>query len=310
LNDGGAIVQRFFTSASLLVLVSVGAASELGRQTPTQAPDVVAQAVDAADRDRPEVAVTMLQRAIAKDPNDVRAHAEYVRIKTFYLARYDAVRGEYDRLMAREPDNPVYPMALALGTPGAVPARKRAEWYQQVSGQTPESVWGHYAKAQLILSSDLQGAAKALRAAIDKDPATPEPYESLIGLLERSLKDVEGALAVGERMAAQPGLASRALPTLWRLRFARAGGSPSAKEELRSALEQASRTTDISTLNGIRRTYAQTLNDTDSANRIADRIRQIDPSWYPERGLVTMFAPSRAAPVSNDARRHPFHSRT
>ena len=253
--------------------------------------DIVAEAVDLADHEHVEDSLAMLQRAIASDPNAVTAHAAYIRIKTYYLARYDEVRAEYDALMVRHPDNAVYPISLALGTLGAVPARRHNEWYQRVSQLTPDSVWGRYAKAQLLLTSDPSSAAKDLEAAIDKDPSVAEPYETLLALLERSLKDVDRAIAVAEKMAAQRGTATTALPTLWRLRFLKAGGSATAKEELKSVLEKAARTNDVSVLTAVRQTYAQTLRDTDAANKISDRLRQVDPSWYPERGLVTIFVP-------------------
>jgi hypothetical protein len=74
-------------------------------------------------------------------------------------------------------------------------------------------VWGHYAKAQLILATDPHAAATALRAAIETAPSIAERYKSLLQVEERSLKDPDATLAVAELIAAQ-GLASEALRTL------------------------------------------------------------------------------------------------
>jgi peroxiredoxin len=50
-------------------------------------------------------------------------------------------------------------------------------------------------------------------------------------------------------------------------------------------------------LDAIRQTLDQALNDRGAANRVADRIRQVDPSWYPQRSVVTFFGPSNLSGV-------------
>jgi peroxiredoxin/tetratricopeptide (TPR) repeat protein len=265
-------------------------------------PDSIAEALDLADRDRVTEAIQLLKRSIGSDPANVRTHAAYIRIKTFYVGAYDDVRAEYDALLAREPNNPVYPMALVLGAPGAVPNRTRMDWYRRVSELTPDSAWGHYAKGQLAMASNPEQAEKELRAAIALEPSGADAYESLLSLEERTLKNLDGALEVARKMSLEPALADRARPSLWRLTYEQAGRSDEAKKALREELVKASASRELAVLDAVRITYAQVLEDNDTAKLMEKRLVQIDPEWYPQRGRVTFFGPSNLSGVSrNDA---------
>ena len=81
---------------------------------PREARELVKSATSLIEHDRIREALTALRKAIALAPNYVNAHAEYIRVKACFLNRYDEARAEYENLMTREPDNPVYPMALAI----------------------------------------------------------------------------------------------------------------------------------------------------------------------------------------------------
>jgi peroxiredoxin/tetratricopeptide (TPR) repeat protein len=264
--------------------------------------DGVAEALELADRGQVNEAIQLLNRSIAADPTNVRAHAAYVRIKTFYATVYDDVRTEYATLIAREPDNPVYLMALALGAPGAVPNRTQLEWYRRTSELAPDSVWGHYAKAQLALTAEPERAAKELRAAIALEPDSVEAYESLLSLEERILKNLDGALEVVTAMSSRPALADRARPLVWRLAYEKAARSDGAKRTLTDTLRKASTSSEIAVLDAVRVTYAEVLQDNDAAKQVENRIVQLDPAWYPARGRVTFFGTSNLSGVSrNDA---------
>jgi thiol-disulfide isomerase/thioredoxin len=101
-------------------------------------------------------------------------------------------------------------------------------------------------------------------------------------------------------MAATSEVAGRAMGPLWRLRFQKAGGTEAAKQGLRVTLEHASTTDDLAVLDAIRQQYANTLADPAAAGRIADRMRAIDPLWYPERGMATFFGPSNLSGVGRN----------
>ena len=163
-------------------------------------------------------------------------------------------------LTGEEPTNPVFPMALALGVPGAFTNRALNEWYRRVSELTPDSVWGHYARGATFHTDPSFGVIQ-LCCRADKASSMPEPYESLLLLEERSLKDVDVGIGVAEQMATQPAFASRALLWLWRLRFNKANQSDEARKDLRAVLEKASATSDISVLNAVRQTYGSVPND-------------------------------------------------
>jgi len=71
----------------------------------------VRQGIELRDHDQPAEALEIFRAAMAKDPRDVRAFAEYVRTKSYDLDQYDDVRFEFEERMRKEPDNWVYPMA-------------------------------------------------------------------------------------------------------------------------------------------------------------------------------------------------------
>jgi peroxiredoxin len=264
--------------------------------------DTISEALDLADREQINAAIQLLNRGIAADPANVRMHAAYIRIKTFYAKAYDQVRGEYDALLAREPDNPVYPMALVLGAPGAVPTRTRLGWYQRTSELTPNSAWGHYAKAQLAMTAEPERAEKELGAAIALEPDSLEAYESLLSLEERTLKNADAAFEVANAMSSRPALADRARPSVWRLAYERAGRSEEAKKALVEELQKASSSREIAVLDAIRVTYAGVLQDNGAAKLLEGRIAQLDPAWYAARGRVTFFGPANLSGVPrNDA---------
>jgi peroxiredoxin/tetratricopeptide (TPR) repeat protein len=258
---------------------------------PATPPDPAALALEMVDRDRVSEAVELLRQSIATDPTNVRAHAAYIRVMTFYRAAYDDVRAHYDALLAREPTNPVYPMALALGAPNGVTNRTLSGWYRQVANLAKDSFWGHYAKGQLLASTDPSGAEGELRAAISLEPASPEPYDSLIAIKEGA-KNLDGAIEVATAMSFQAALSDRAQPLLWRLAFEKAGKSDQARKALQRTLKTASASNNVRVLEAISRTYAQVLDDNDARAAIDNRILELDPTWYPSRGRVTFFGTS------------------
>src|SRR6266852_4824980 len=78
-------------------------------------------------------AVAVLRKTMAGYPDYLAAHAEYVKIRTFHQQDYDAVRREYDSLMARDPANPIYPLALSFGAQGLIPGRTRRQWLERIA---------------------------------------------------------------------------------------------------------------------------------------------------------------------------------
>lgn len=108
--------------------------------------DLVKRGADLAGRDRIDEAIATLKKAIAASPNFLEAHREYIRMKADFQGKVDDVKAEYEALMAKEPDNPVYPMALAM----AVRGRNEMAWYRRAVELAPEWSWGHYANSFVI----------------------------------------------------------------------------------------------------------------------------------------------------------------
>ncbi len=283
-----------FSLVLLLAPIAAGfdKGSELNAPPAAAVREQVKRAVELAGNDRAEEAVAELKKARAAAPNYLRAHAEYIRIKTYYLNRYDEVRAEYDALIAREPENPVLLMALATGQ-YVSPSKRRNIWYQKVAELAPDWAWGHYAKAQLLTGKDWAGAAAELSKAIEKDPDANEVYAHLLRIQEKRLENIDDALATAEKMAARPETRSQGMKERWRLRLAKAGATEEARTKLKeelAALTASSKELDV--LAGVHSTYLQVFTDVEGAKAVEAKIKQIDPLWFSERGLTTMFLPA------------------
>src|SRR5258708_6484302 len=178
---------------------------------------LVRRGIELRERDQAAKALECFRDAIAKEPRNLRAHAEYVRTKAYDLDSFDEVKAEYERLMRNEPDNPVYPMALATGQSRTPQEGKRA-WYESVARSAPDSAWGLYAKTELMAERDAASAAAAVARAVKLDPTLRGAWFTGIFLEEYKLHDLDGALAIAEKLASQadPELHAAGLYGVWR----------------------------------------------------------------------------------------------
>jgi thiol-disulfide isomerase/thioredoxin len=253
---------------------------------PAAAVKLVLQADDLAARDHVKDAIEGLRKAIATAPNYVNAHAKYIEIKGNSTGRFDELRAEYATLMAKEPNNPVYPMALGLGFPnyGSFQGSKDA-MFKKVVELAPDWSWSHYAKGYLL--TDKEVSARELLEYIAMDGTWRQAYYMLAYIQEKTLGRLDDAIATAAKMAARPELHAEGLKMLWRLRLGKLKGTPEAKAGLRRDLDEMVRSsTDIKVLAAARETYANLLNDDESRIATEKKIRRIDPTWYPERGQV------------------------
>jgi thiol-disulfide isomerase/thioredoxin/predicted Zn-dependent protease len=244
---------------------------------------LVSRGVELAEDDRVDEAVAVLKKALSLSPNYLRAHIEYRKIRENYLGQFDEVEAEYESLLKREPDNPVYLMALYYRSNGSF-GRGSLEKVAEIA---PEWAWGHYAKALLLSDMEPEKAVGELLKCIEEEPSASEAYYRLIGLQETKLKRIEDAIATAEKFAAQPDLRAKGLAVLWRLRLEKANESEDAKESLKKELQKlAYDSNDIKLLRSISMAYYNLLKDEESARLIEDKIHRIDPTWYPTRGEV------------------------
>jgi peroxiredoxin len=282
---------------TLLLTLSVSAQTNDGGRRfdaapPKAALDLVKRALDLAERDRVAEAIVNLKRAIAIAPSFLEAHRQYVRMKADFQGKIDEVTAEYESLMTKQPDNPVYPMALAL----VITRSRQIGWMKKVAQLAPEWSWGHYARAYAILgrtyinlgNETLDGKGDQIIGeffkAIEKDSTVAEFYASAI-FYQNALGRIDDALLTAEKMAAKPELRAAGLSQLWRLRQTKARGSEAARESLKGNLSELTRgSRDIKLLAAIREAYADLLKDTEKANAVELQIRQLSPGWYPERG--------------------------
>jgi len=259
---------------------------------PQAARDLLKRGTEFASQDRVEEAIANIKRAIAIAPNYLEAHRQYLRLKIEFQGKVDEARSEYESLMAREPTNPIYPIAMSQTLSGRMPTfpllTKAAEL-------APEWSWGHYAKSFVILGRDFdvmndkyegrgdQMLAEVLRA-IEQNGSVEIFYIRAIHIQER-LDRVDEAISTAEKMAAETSLQPRGLIELWRLRLVKAKSSDVAKENLRSELAKLSaESKGVLALAAIRKAYATLLKDPAAADVIEGKLKGIDPGWYAERG--------------------------
>jgi peroxiredoxin len=208
------------------------------------------------------------------------------------------VKTEYDALMAAEPENPVYPMALAIGTSVVVPQRITRSRYEKVAVLAPAWNWTHYAKAQLLAEKDPNAAAAELTVAIGTDPTMVEAYNKLISIQEKSLNELDEAIATAEKLSTQSEYHAIGMYALWRLRFARSNGSPEAKAKLKAELDNVLATSkDTELLTNARSAYKNILKDDDGVKKAEARLKKVDPDWFAGRDTELVMTPSNISGV-------------
>lgn len=284
------------TSRTLFVCLNVLVAMALAQNN-----GLVRRGIELREQDQPAKALECFREAIVKEPRNLRAYAEYVRTKAYDLERFDEVRSEYEGLMRKEPDNPVYPMALATGQFLTPPSGKRA-WYESVARSAPESAWGLYAKAELTAERDPASAVASLARAVELDPALRAAWLSSIFLRERRLQDVDGALGIAGKLAGQadPELRTSGLYEVWRLKLILAKDSPEAVAALREELKRLEAIErDVDILARVRSAWSLLLKDEAGAAEAEAAIRRVDPLWYPERGSNIYFANGNESGLPN-----------
>jgi len=268
-----------FGGAQGQVLIDKG--QSLNEQPPAVVLDLVARGIELTEGDRLDEAVAALKKAISLAPRYLRAHIEYRNVKGNYLGHLDDLKAEYESLIEKEPDNPVYLMAVYYLSNGSF----GRDSLEKVAEIAPEWAWGHYAKALLLLDKEPEGAVGELLQTIEKEPSATEAYYLLISLQETKLNRIDDAIATAEKFAGRAGLRAKGLPALWRLRLKKANQSEEAKERLRHELQKlANVSSDVEILRSIRSAYTELLKDRESARSVEEKIRRIDPEWYPMRG--------------------------
>jgi len=114
-----------------------------------------------------------------------------------------------------------------------------------------------------------------------------EAYSSLCWIQDKKVGWLDDAIATAEKMAARPEFHAEGLAMLWRLQFGKAGGAAEAKSNLKRELDElVASQTDIKILELARQAYSNLLHDEESARSSEEKIRRLDPTWYPDRGHV------------------------
>jgi tetratricopeptide (TPR) repeat protein len=278
----------FFASFLLLIasqrILAISNGEELNVPAAPAARELVERAVILAEIDKPQQALASLRRALSISPHYLRAHIEYINIKTNFLSRYDEVQQEYEVLLQRHPRNAVYLMALNYRSNGLV----GRDALQRVVELAPAWAWGHYAQALLLKETDPEKAVIELERCIASDGSAKEAYDVLIELQENRLRRIDDAIRTAERLASQKEIRpTLKFSQLWRLRLVKANYSDESRRALRVELSELTRrTNEVGLLEAIRSAYLNLLNDSVGAELVAARIRRLDRTWIPERGWI------------------------
>ena len=295
------MMLRSLRILALACVLSQGAAARaadggdaLNSPIPEAARQDFSRGVKLERADRYEEAAAEFKKAFESSPNYVRARAEYVMAESYHVGSEAQVRAEYEALMSKEPENPVYPMALALGQPLAA-ADVRNAWFEKVAALAPEWAWGHYAKAKLAERKQPDVALAESLKTIELAPDAEQAYTTAISILEK-LKRFDEADALATKLTADEETRASGLLAHWRLSLARGGESDEAKSKLKEELSRlASSSNDLETLTAIHSAYLALLRDKDGAKGVEPYILRVDPKWYQERGTMTiLFTSGRA----------------
>lgn len=265
---------------------------------PETAKKLVAESRALIERDRLAEANLALKKAIAIAPNYINAHAEYIRLQSNFLNRSDAARKEYEDLMNKESDNPVYPMALAIGSFQVSEASKKV-WLQKVVDVAPNWAWTHYARALLQIEKEPEAAVAELKKYIETEGSWGSAYYTLAYVQGVTLKSLDDAIVTAEKMVKLPDARAWDFNYLWKLRLGKAGGTPQAKAELRNELERlVSSSRDVNMLDAARLAYGDLLEDKEQALKVENKIRQMDSTWYSERGRFVSISARNISGIS------------
>ena len=132
--------------AFLLLIVSAADAAsqsnDLNKLIPVAASQALKRANKLAERGKFAEAAAELKKAIAAAPNFVQAHERYIYFKSYFLEQTNQVKADYETLMKKNLDNPVYPMAMAMGL-FIEPQATKNKWLEAVVKLAPEWVWGY-----------------------------------------------------------------------------------------------------------------------------------------------------------------------
>lgn len=227
-----------------------------------------------------------LRQAIRTAPHYVNAHATYIELKSLHLFKYDEVRKEYENLMKKEPNNPVYPMALAIAR-YQVGSSSKNRWLKTVLEIAPEWSWSHYARGMLLSDSKPKEAVEELNKYINADGTWMMAYYSLAYIQNNVLDRLEDAISTIEKMSSRLEAYPSELNYLWQLKLGKVGGNDKAKAELLNELKRYSLSQDVNVLNAVQMAYSHIMEDEEKSLSIERKIRRIDPTWYPERGKFT-----------------------
>jgi hypothetical protein len=165
--------MKAFLMAVLLICASTSVAGaqnadwarRLDAPPPKAARAIVKRGVDLAGRDRIDEAIATLKKAIAAAPNFLEAHREYIRARAYFKGEVNEVKVEYESLAAKEPDNPVYPMALAITVRG----KNEMAWLRRVVELAPEWSWAHYANSYVGSQQQRRSLPHSLRQSPVRD---------------------------------------------------------------------------------------------------------------------------------------------
>lgn len=237
------------------------------------------------EQDKVAEGLAKLEEAIALAPNSVKAHSEYIRLKSYWQDLELEVRAEYEELMKKDPNNSLYPLALFHGQLTAFQDVK-TKWLNKIAEIAPDAIWGKYAIARNLEQTDPDASLAVYLNAIDKDPTEISFYASAFQLLQKQ-KKLDEAATLLVKMRAQPVLKIDTLQYEWSWYFMKMGANDEAKQQLIAILKKLIQdSNDVQTLVAVRGRL-RILNDEESIKAVDEKISRLDPTWYPQRGQVS-----------------------
>ena len=280
------MIKRTFTLLCLIFLISaiftaqaLAKGEEFNKPIPKEAIELVKQAQALRARDKFDEAIAALKKAMTMAPNYVGAYVAYFQTKNYFMERDDEVNAELASLKAKEPNNPVYPMAQHLSY--QIVSKSRDALLARVVELAPDWSWGHFAKAMIAKGSNpiATTTMAELNQCLQMESSSRRAYMELI-MLQAARNDFDAAIETARKAEAYPAeYGERPGTSVLELRFKKAGRSTEEIAKLKAELERVIEAAqDADALDKLDMPLS-IFRDEALREKFENKIKKLNPNW-------------------------------
>lgn len=183
-----------------------------------------------------EKAVEEYQKAIENDDRYVIAHAAYQDVMLEQLGRGDEIVESYSRMLANDPDDPMFRYLVARLEDDPSYVLRQAK---TILSFDPEYYWGYYLLGRASSKLDLDGQAmEAYERAVELDPQQSAAYFGMASIYQHGLKDIEMAKTLYEKALEKNPKLVELKAYIWEIDYALSKNKGVLRSRLRKDIEQ------------------------------------------------------------------------